>query len=123
MKRSMFQLYLDGCDEAIALYTEAFGARLMNLARSPEDGGVIHAEMDAFGQVIALSDRRGDTVAGNTMQLCFHFGEGGEALVRKAFAALSPGALAIECPPSPLEWSPCMAALTDRFGVRWCLFE
>lgn len=121
MKRTMFQLYLKDCDAAMALYQRAFDAVVDCVYRHGETGVIEHAEMRAFGQCIAFSERASQTVPGNTMQFCFHFGEGGEPAVQKAYAVLQEGA-DIETPMGPCDWSPCMFGLVDRFGVCWCLF-
>jgi len=121
MKRTMFQLYLKNCDEAIEFYKNAFNAVVDAVYRNPEDNTIMHAEIKAFGQCIAFSERASERVCGNTMQFCFHFGEGHEDIVKKAYEALKEGAQ-IDFPLSACEWSPCVFGLTDKFGVRWCLF-
>lgn len=121
MKRTMFQLYLKGCDEAIALYTKAFDATVDAVYRDPESNAIAHAEIRAFGQCIAFSERNSESVAGNTMQFCFHFGEGNEETVRKAYEVLKEGAQ-IDFPLGSCEWSSCVFGLVDKFGVNWCVF-
>lgn len=73
------------------------------------------------GRSLRYRNRRRRPFAGNTMQFCLHFGEGGEAHVERAYAVLREGA-AIHVPLGPCDYSPCMFSLTDRFGVCWCLF-
>lgn len=121
MKRTMFQLHLKGCDEAIELYTKAFGATVDAIHRDPENNTIAHAEIRAFGQCIAFMERDSESVSGNTMQFCFHFGAGNEELVKKAYEVLKDGAQ-IEFPLGACEWSPCIFGLIDRFGVNWSLF-
>lgn len=126
MKRTMFQVYLTDCDAAIAFYTRAFGATVDAVHRDPEGGdpqggAVLHAEIRAFGQCIAFSERSTQTVAGNTMQFCFHLGEGHEETVRRAYEVLREGA-AVDYGLAPCDWSPSMFSLVDRFGVNWCIF-
>ena len=122
MKRTMFQLYLKGCDEAIELYKKAFDATVDAIHRIPDNNMIVHAEMNAFGQCIAFSERASSqSDSGNTMQFCFHFGEGNEEIVKKAYEVLKIDAQ-IGFPLGPCEWSPCMFGLVDKFGVNWCLF-
>lgn len=121
MKRTMFQLYLKDCDEAIAFYKEAFHAAVDAVHRNPDNNKIAHAEMSAFGQCIAFSESDTESACGNTMQFCFHFGGGNEGLVQKAYEVLKAGAQ-IDSPLGPIEWSPCMFSLIDKFGVNWCLF-
>jgi len=121
MKRSMMQIYVKQSDKAVELYQKAFDADLE--ASYPfEDGTYMHAELNIYGQILAVSET-GDkeTVTGNTMQFCLHFGEGKEALVRKAYDVLKDGAEIIY-PLGKCDYSPLMADLTDKYGVRWCIF-
>lgn len=121
MKRTMFQLYLKNCDEAIEFYKKAFDATVDAVYRDSENKFIMHAEMRAFGQCIAFSERESESIAGNTMQFCFHFGEGNEDIVKKAYEVLKDGAQ-IDFPLNSCEWSPCVFGLIDKFGVNWCLF-
>lgn len=121
MKRTMFQLYLKGCDEAIELYRKAFDATVDAIHRIPENNTIAHAEIRAFEQCISFMERDSDSVAGNTMQFCFHFGDGNEEAVKKAYEVLKDGAQ-IELPLGSCDWSPCIFSLIDKFGVNWLLF-
>ena len=123
LQRTMFQLYLKGCDEAIELYKKAFDAEVGEIHRNIEDGTVMHAEMNAFGQCVAFSERKTETMAGNTMQMCFHFGgeESDKVAVREAYEVLKDGA-DVHFPLGFTEWSSLVFGLVDRFGVNWCLF-
>jgi PhnB protein len=121
MKRTMFQLYLQGCDEAIELYIKAFGATVGAIHRDSASNKIMHAEIRAFGQCIAFMERDTESIAGNTMQFCFHFGNGNEEIVKKAYEVLKDGAR-IELPIGSCEWSPCIFGLIDKFGVNWLLF-
>lgn len=122
MKRSMFQLFLNHCDEAIAFYQEAFGTTPSCIYRDEEDGRILHSEMVVFGQTIAFSENSAKADPGNTMMLCFHFGEGHEETIEKAYGVLKQSAVRIDSPPSPCSYSSCETALVDRYGVYWCLF-
>lgn len=122
MKRVMMQVYTKGSDRAVALYQEAFGAALGYNVKHP-DGTYYHSELDVYGQILSVAERP-DADAnnpGNTMQFCLHFAEDEEPLIHKAFAVLREGA-AINIPPGPCDFSPCMTDFVDRYGVRWCLF-
>ena len=114
------QVYVKGSDKAVALYQKAFGAELKASHPNP-DGTFKHAELDIDGLRLAISEswfRK--VVKGNTMQFCFHFGEGKEAVVQKAFDVLKEKAT-ILYPLGPCEWSPLMFGLIDQFGVSWCI--
>lgn len=122
MYRSMMQVYVKGSDRAVGLYRKAFDAGLTASYPNP-DGTFMHAELDVYGQILAVSEapEGEERITGNTMQFCLHFGEGNEAQVRKAYGILKEDAR-IVYPLSPCGYSPLMADLIDRFGVRWCIF-
>ena len=121
MYRSMMQVYVKGSDKAAKFYQNAFDARLIVCYPNP-DGTLMHAELDVYGQVLALSELRKDSpITGNTMQFCLHFGEGQELTVKKIHDALIEGA-EVCCPLGPCEFSPLMFGLIDQFGVNWCVF-
>lgn len=123
MKRMFYQIYVKNADAAIALYQQAFDATLLNEMRGAE-GQIVHAEIDIFGHVLALSESelpQGQQIAGNTMQFCIQFQADEAATIQRAYQALEEGA-SINHPLGPCFYSECMTDLTDRFGVRWCLF-
>lgn len=122
MKRSMFQVYVRGSNGAVPFYQKAFDAPLLDSYLNA-DGTYYHSELDVYGQILAVSETLPETAAetGSVMQFCLHFEERDEALVRKIYNALKEGAQ-VHFPLGPCDYSPLMADLTDRFGVRWCLF-
>lgn len=122
MKRTMFQLYLKDCQQAIELYKRAFDAKVSCIYYDETKTKIEHAEIIALGQCIAFSERDESPISGNTMQFCFHLGEGYHDIITHAYKELSEGAL-IEFPLGKTEWSNCVFGLVDKFGVNWCLFE
>ena len=120
MLRSLMQVYVKGSVEAVNIYQKAFNAEILGLY--PDDnGGYMHSELNAHGQILAVSECTDKLVIGNSMQFCFHFGEGGEEHVKNAYEVLKDGAT-IHVPIGPCDYSPCMFSLVDKFGVFWCLF-
>lgn len=120
MLRSLMQVYVKGSIEAVNLYQKAFNAEILCLY--PDDkGGYMHSELNVHGQVLAVSEITEKPIEGNNMQFCFHFGEGGEIHVKKAYEVLKDEAI-IHVPIGPCDYSPCMFSLVDKFGVYWCLF-
>ena len=120
MLRTLMQIYVKGSVEAVDTYQRAFHAEVLGLY--PDDhGGYLHSELNVHGQIIAVSELTDSLVIGNTMQFCFHFGEGGEEYVKHAYEVLKNEA-AIHVPLGPCDYSPCMFSLVDKFGVFWCLF-
>lgn len=120
MRRSLLQVYVHGSVEAVELYKRAFGAEVHALYPD-ERGGYMHSELTVYGQSFAVSELYGEARPGNTMQFCFELGEDRKDELMTAYEALKDGA-AVETPPGVCDYSPCMFALTDRFGVRWCVF-
>ena len=122
MHRSMMQTYVTGSDIAVELYKKAFDAEVV--ASYPHsDGTYMHAELNLYGQILAISEALKDEerITGTTMQFCLHFGEGKEALVQKAYNILKESA-EILYPLGPCEYSTLMVDLIDKYGVRWCIF-
>ncbi len=120
MLRSMMQMYVKGSPRAIELYQKAFDATLSN-EHKDENGNYIHAELNAFGQILAISEAGEERISGNTMQFCFHLGEGKEEVIKNAYDILKDDA-AIMYPLGPCFFSPYMFGLIDKFGINWCLF-
>ncbi len=121
MLRSMMQVYVKGSAEAVQLYQKAFDAKLISEHKN-DDGSYMHAELDVFGQILALSESREEkNITGNTMQFCLHFGEADKGLVEKAFHVLEQDAQ-ILFPLGPCFFSSSMVGFIDKFGVNWCLF-
>jgi PhnB protein len=119
----MFQVYVKGSVEAVALYQKAFGAKVSNEYKN-EDGSYMHVELDVFGQVLAVSEGlpyAGESITGNTMQFCLHMGEGKEDAIKRAYEVLKDGAQ-IHSPLDKCFFSPLMFGLIDKFGVNWCMF-
>lgn len=122
MKRSMMQAYVKESDKAVKFYEKAFDAKLG--ANFPnKDGTFYHAELDVYGQIFAVAEanKNAESVTGNTMQFCLHFEKNEEDKVRKAYEILKDGAK-INYALAPCDFSPLMADLTDKYGVRWCIF-
>lgn len=121
MLRSMMQVYVKGSKEAVALYQKAFNAELVSEHKN-EDGSYLHAELNIYGQILALSEVEEAGGPGDTMQFCLHFEESEQDKVEQAYEALKEGAMEISTPLGPCFFSKCMTSLVDKFGVSWCIF-
>ncbi len=120
MYRSMMQVFVKGSKEAVEFYRKAFNAEVL-CAYEDGKGGYMHAELNAYGQVIAVSEITEDVTVGNTMMFCFHFGEGGEENVKTAYEVLKEEA--ITCSPlDKCDYSSLQFVCIDKFGVTWCVF-
>lgn len=123
MKRILMQAYVKGSAEAVELYIKAFDATLGYHVKK-SDGTFYHSELDICGHILSVAEADNDmdpSTTGNTMQFCFHYGEGEEDKVIRAYDALKEGSK-ILYPLGPCDFSPMMADFIDKFGVRWCLF-
>lgn len=120
MLRSMMQIYIKNSAQAVPFYQNAFDANLV-CCHYTENGTIAHAELDIFGQILAICETLdNESVTGNTMQFCLHFGEGKEELVRKIIDKLSiDGKFTYH---GSTDWSPLMAGIIDKFGINWCIF-
>ena len=127
MKRSMMQAYVTKSNEAVALYQKAFDAVLISSYLN-DDGTFFHSELDIQGEILSVAERNSqyaimgeETITGNVMQFCLHYGEGNDDKIRKANEILKDGAN-ILMPLAPCEFSSLMADFIDKYGIRWCLF-
>jgi PhnB protein len=118
------------CEEAIAFYQAAIGARqefLMRYEESPEpmppgmlapgfEQKVMHASIRIGEQVVMASDgcHPGAQFQGFSLALTLPTPDA----ARLAFDALAAGG-AVTMPLAPTFWSPMYGMLTDRFGVCW----
>ena len=123
LKRSMFGAYINGSIEAVEFYKKAFKTELGFNVQN-EDGSYMHAELDIFGQILAISESSSKQPAADAvMQFNLHFGKGSEEIINNAYEVLKDNAH-IELPLGEYSFipSPLMFGLTDKFGVNWCLF-
>lgn len=118
------------CDEALAFYGAALGAKvdvLMRYSDSPEpmppgrlapgyENKVMHANFRIGGNVLMASDGCGEEqhFAGFSLSLAMPT----EEEAKRAFAALADGGT-VMMPPTKTFFSPCFGMLTDRFGMSW----
>jgi PhnB protein len=114
------QIYVKESVEAVKFYQNAFDAKLGYNEKNPE-GGYFHAELDLFGQILAVSEDN-EKIIGNNMQFCLHFLKDEKDIVAKAYDVLKNGARKIDHPLGPCIFSEYMASLIDKFGVYWCIF-
>lgn len=122
MYRSMMQVYVKESDKAVEFYQKVFDAKLVS-AYQNEDGTYMHAELDVYGQILALSElNEKEANPGNTMQFCLHFGEGSADKVYKIYEVLKEDASPHE-PIRDTGFSKHCFWLIDKFGVYWCIFE
>jgi len=116
----MMQVYIKNSAQAVPFYRDAFGAKVI-CCHDNADGTIAHAELDVFGQVLALCEsEHNEPITGNTMQFCLHFGAGNEEFVQKIINKLSDGGKIVFS--GSVDWSPLVADIVDQFGVRWCIF-
>ena len=121
MRRAVMQVYVKDSINAVRFYQKVFDAPLLADYKNEDGTHYEHAELDIHGQILALMEASDERIlTGNTMQFFLHFGQGQEAVVRKIYDLLKDGA-EIHYSLSPCDWSPLMADLVDKFGVRWLI--
>ncbi len=116
----MMQIYIKGSIEAVKFYQKAFDAKLVSEHKN-DDGSYMHAELDVFGQILAISEADEEKVLSNTMQFCFHFEKTEIEKVKHAYEVLKDEA-DISFPLGESFFSKYMFGLIDKYGVNWCLF-
>jgi PhnB protein len=133
MKITLIQPYLffnGRCEEALAFYGTALGAKvdfLMRYQESPEpippgrlpagfENKVMHATFNIGGITLMASDgcEEGARFEGFSLSLALPT----EAEVNQAFAALADGGK-VGMPLTKTFWSPRFGMVTDRFGIGW----
>lgn len=135
MQKPIVQAYLffgGRCEEALAFYRSALGARIEMIMRyneSPEpmppgvltpgfETKVMHAAFRIGETTLLASDgcESAANFAGFSLSLALATNEEAE----RAFAALSDGG-EVGRPLSPTFWSPRFGMVTDRFGLGWMI--
>ena len=128
-------LYFEGnCEEALTIYQKAFNATVpvmmrysdadttnaeFTLSDENQNKLIYHAQLDFNGQKLILCDNLFDKQPrGHTIYLGAFFKT--VAAVRYAYDVLSEGAIILS-EPKELSYTPCVAGLIDRFGIRWDL--
>lgn len=108
------------CDEAIRLYEMAFGTKIDFIDRD-ETGGVIHAEMHIHGQRVMMNDNygnKGSNTEDFSIQMVPIFKT--EKQLLKCYEILRDEAISVSLPEKAF-FSPLVASVTDKFGIRWGL--
>jgi len=124
-------LFFDGnASDAVTFYEKALDAKVVRMMRF-SDGpgaaemtpgqpdGVMHAQLDAGGGTLLISDARPGTpfTPGDTrVQVCLQYE--GRADIDRHFAALAEGGV-IEEPLKDQFWGGRFGLLVDKFGVNW----
>ena len=118
------------CAEAMELYEKAFGAVAMDvttygesdptgdLAKNPAaKDWIMNAQM-AIGKqtILVCDDATNDTKIGNHIQIVLEFDTAEE--VERSYNAMLDGATNLT-PPHNAGYSPCVAYVTDKFGIPW----
>ena len=121
--RRVFMAYVTDTVEAVAFFCRAFGGTAKNcFKRADDEDFYAHAEIDVKGEIIlALSEAVCCDMAvapGSNMDFWMTFDD--EQALRTAYDVLRENA-DVHSPLAPCDWCPAMAALTDKFGLRWLL--
>ena len=123
MKSVLLQIYTKNRAEAFEFYKDAFYAEY-GYCEKDEHGNIIHAELNVYGQYIAVGELINDlkeTIIGNSMQFCLHFDKGEEHIIKHAYEVMQAEGKVLE-PLGSCFFSSYMTDIIDKYGVRWCLF-
>ncbi|HEY4299457.1 MAG TPA: VOC family protein [Candidatus Didemnitutus sp.] len=133
MKNPLIEPYLlfgGRCEEALAFYQKAVGAKIEMLMRfnespMPHQPGmvpagfekkVMHASVRIGDSRVMASDGDSDRTRFEGFSLSLSVATEEEA--RRAFAALSEGGK-VSMPLGKTFWSPCFGMVQDKFGMGW----
>lgn len=131
MQIQPYLFFAGNCEEAIAFYGRALGARtemLMRYHESPEPpppgmvppgfgNKVMHASVRIGDSVVMMADDcTGQSAGFSGFSLALAPADAEAAA--QVFAALADGGQ-VRMPLGPTFWSPAFGMLTDRFGVGW----
>ncbi len=122
MKRSLMKVYVRDSAAAVEMYREAFDAAIENDWRNL-DGSCAHTELDAGGQIIAVSEAPADMTHGSGMQFCMQFGEEESDQVMRAYRVLKEGAKVVAMPVRANTARVCFLCLTDSVCIGACSVE
>lgn len=120
------------CEEALAFYGKALGAKVEMLMRHKEspdphppgmlqpgfEDKVMHATVRIGSAVLMASDGCDDRTRFEGFRLTLALPS--EAEAQRAFAGLSEGG-SVQMPLGRTFFSPCFGMVTDRFGVGWMI--
>lgn len=126
-------LMFDGrCDEAIAFYQEALGAKLemlMRFSESPDpippdmlppgnEDKVMHASIFVGDARIMMSDGNCGGNAACFKGFCLSYTVPDATTAARVFKALCEGGQ-VTMPLGETFWSPCFGMVEDKFGMGW----
>ena len=116
-------LCVEGADEAIAFYTEAFGA-VETMRMSAPDGRIVHAEMDIGGLPVFVADDFPEMMGGKessptglggtTVSLHCYVPDCDAAMARAVAAGAE-----VTFPVDDMFWGDRFGRVRDPFGHEW----
>ena len=128
----MIQLYVAKGDEAIGFYKEAFDGKITS-KHCDDHNNIVHAEMEAFGQIFAFSDIvYNEEELGNVsrrVQICLDFEKGHINVGRKIYESLKIGAIDVskfctkDTEDDDVYWEEWHFEVIDKYGISWCLWS
>jgi PhnB protein len=120
------------CEEAIAFYEKAIGAKVVMLMRykdapeQPPEGTlppgnadkIMHAAFHLGESLIMASDGCGGADEPKFGGFALSLTAPTEAEAQRVFTALTEGGT-VTMPLGQTFWSPCFGIVTDKFGINW----
>lgn len=130
MRVEPYLMFAGRCEEALAFYQRAIGAKpqlVLRFKDSPEpplmplpadwDDKIMHCGFQVGDTLVMASDGMSDQAqpfTGITLSITAD----DEAQARRCFDALAEGG-SVFMPMGKTFWSPCFGMCSDRFGVSW----
>ena len=118
--------FQDNCDEAIAYYKQALGAKVKTIIYfrdAPPDSGmdlppnfVTYSEVEIFGTTIMMCDGAAKPMKDENFWFTLSFDTAEE--VTEVFNTLADGGRVTE-PLAPQFWAALNGSVNDRFGIQW----
>ena len=127
MKLKIFA-YVNGIDEAVVFYQNAFGAKIRTNGTWKNDDGtyqICEFELDG-GSSFSLAKREGEYAiegeinTGNIMQMTMIYKKEDTSKLEKAYEILKDGAT-ILMPLKSVDFTSHTCDIIDKYGLRWCL--
>ena len=104
---------------ALALYEEAFGAKMLSVS-TPPDGGDAHILMNVHGLEILISPGKAPQTGEENRLWCeVHYDDRAEMM--RAYEALTHECIS-QSLEGPYPWATALGLVTDRYGISWALY-
>jgi uncharacterized glyoxalase superfamily protein PhnB len=117
-------LTLKDSKKALAFYTKAFGAKVLDEFPSPGGQGLMHATMQIGNTIMMMGDEMPNCQSAETLGGCpiglYVYVANADAVFKQAVAAVAAGATVV-MPVADMFWGDRVGTLKDPFGYSWMI--